>query len=418
MQYTAWRPPDPGGVVGYIAQSIGRMGCGRIEIPPGRYEFNSPIYKPRCISLEGGSGGAVILVYSGSGAALVVGDMEGRDSYAGGGLRDLTLVGPGAGSGAIGIFVGGDPGGVMDQPADYGDLQTFDNVRVQGFGTGYEFGDNCWLESWNGGAIFSNGVGIRWREGLVNSGENLSMVRTAIFNNSGPGLDLSGGEWYGFGVSLDFNGAGDGPAISGAGFRFSCFGCHMEQDIGALISSGGGSESDIALYGGWLALDSSYSTDAAMLRVGGVNSALLVVSTVFTSGHRVDDAICFTATGDRRTLTVLNVDASATAPYANLVNELPPWPGELIAPSSGAGVARLAGALRWVGTVRATRGELDSLGPVAGVGGSHCFAEQTSGAAGSLGRYYVTVSGSQIVLHHELGAAGEDFDVFCSEGGP
>lgn len=356
---SVWNPGPSTGIVAYISRAIAAIGCGTVVIPAGSYNFSTPIYKPRCIRLAAEPPGSVVLLYTGAGAALVVGDMAGPSLYRAGGLSGITLEGPGPTSQTIGVYLGGDPGGVVDSPEDYADFQSFEDVDVRGFGVGFTFGNNAWLISWTRCEIDRNGTGLLWPSGLTNAGENLSIYQSAVFNNAGPGMELHGGEWYAVGLSADFNGAGDGPALVGNSFRLTCFGCHLEQDVGSLVSTSGPGESDVALYGGWLALDSPYSTDRAMVAIAGDNSGLLVISTAFTSGHPVDEAVCFTAQGDRRSLTILSVALGADGPLGRLINPMPPWPLEWIAPGALVAAPAAAGSLGWA------RGGGGMVGPMA-----------------------------------------------------
>jgi hypothetical protein len=106
-----------------------RPGC-RIRIPAGAYKFSTPIrcdIKDDPCLIEGEPGAVVELTYVGTGAAIT---LDWGDSHVtAGGLRDLTLLGPGMGTSVNGVALGGKNG--LDEAVLSG-------LLIEGFRNGIE----------------------------------------------------------------------------------------------------------------------------------------------------------------------------------------------------------------------------------------------------------------------------------------
>ena len=103
----------------------------------------------------------------------------------GAGLYNLVLRGPGGGEVAKGVFLGGTDG------ASY---SHFSNIKIIGFGTAVEYGDNTWGTVFDNFQINRNETALNLPAGLTNSGENLSF-RDGFFHDAttfGNDIVLSG----------------------------------------------------------------------------------------------------------------------------------------------------------------------------------------------------------------------------------
>lgn len=282
-------------------------GCGTVVLPAGVLSFSTTILKPRCVVIRGQSRTATLLRYTGAGAAVIIADNAGHDPLQAdsGGLSHLTLRGPGAGTASVGVYLGGDPSGTVSPSGDWGNFQIFQNVRVQMFGTAYQFGNNSWLDVWRGGMIDQNGTGIYFPDGLRNSGEALDFYG-GQFDDNGVALNAQGAtdDFYFYGTSFDFSGPGDkgqGPAIVSASGNpvIQLFGCHLESVSGPMISITGGGTAILDIYGGVMAVDATSGSDPYLIGFAGTNSSL-VVDGIFldiSASHPISELVDFTATG-------------------------------------------------------------------------------------------------------------------------
>lgn len=213
-----------------LPSAVASAQCGVFRIPPGVYQIDQPIIKPRCLLLRGDGMGTQI-VFTGTGPAIIAGDLGSPTEYPTGGVQDLTIIGPGAASNTVGVWLGGDPGGAGLGPSGFGDSQTIENVRIESFGVGVEWGNNAWVDTIQRCDIFENGIGITVAAGAVNLGEDDRVSDSDIFDNAGPAVKSASAANIVFsGTSFDYNA---GPAI--AGTDLLCYGCHFEGAITPLI---------------------------------------------------------------------------------------------------------------------------------------------------------------------------------------
>jgi hypothetical protein len=178
-------------------------GCGTIVIPAGTYSQSTPVVKPACVNIRGQGAGSTIINWTPrSGAAFVLADPA--FSYPQGAISDLRLVGPGNSSSTIGIFIGGDPSGVLSPSGSYGEHQNFDRVAIWSFGTGVSWGNNAWDNSFHESVITNNGTGVFYSGTLFQSGESISFFSTSIQNNTVQGINLIGySDFYFYGSRCD-----------------------------------------------------------------------------------------------------------------------------------------------------------------------------------------------------------------------
>lgn len=267
-----------------LAAAVATAPCGIFTVPAGTYEIDSPIIKPRCVLMKGDGMGTQI-VFEGAGPAVIVGDTGSPTEYPTGGVEDLTLIGPGAGTQTVGVWLGGDPDGGGIGPLGFGDSQTLEDLRIESFGVGIEWGSNAWVDTVARCDIFGNGVGIGAAQGAANSGEENRVEDSDIFNNSGPAVQSASAAAIVFSrTSFDYN---SGPAIVSTDTL--CFGCHFEGNVVPLIDdSQGGS---IEVFGGSALVNPSGSPSAALFVVGQNSTDVAIYDLFVWAGGQVGSLI-------------------------------------------------------------------------------------------------------------------------------
>jgi|HubBroStandDraft_6_1064221.scaffolds.fasta_scaffold99329_1 hypothetical protein len=195
---------DIGAVVNAAIASLPGK-CGEVFIPAATYTYaqTTPILKPGCVTLRGASPLATVLNYTpASGWAIIAADKV-ANLYAEGAIEDLTLVAAGGpGSATVGIYIGGRDGAPGSPTVDintstydntwYGDHQNINRVRVYGFGTGIQWGNNAWSDTIFESVITNNGTGLYFGAGpqMNNSGERIVILSSSIQNSSFNGLTV------------------------------------------------------------------------------------------------------------------------------------------------------------------------------------------------------------------------------------
>lgn len=206
---------------------------GDLWVPAGEYKILGTIVKNRDQNLIGaGSKASILQCESTTAPCLVVADTSSGVDYSESRVQDLTLQGPGGGNSSIGVFLGGDPAGRFSSSSAFGDSASFMNVRITGFNYGIEWGNNAWLNKLVRTLVFGNTVGLYVPAVMSNSGENIGITDSAIFNNAEYGLEDNGDfEWMFSGVSFDYN----GTAVEFLGSTIHAVNCHFEQSGGQVF---------------------------------------------------------------------------------------------------------------------------------------------------------------------------------------
>lgn len=198
------------------------IGCGEVYIPAGSYTQTTSIVKPRCVKLHGASASSTLLKWTPiRGVAVIMTDATAARAYSPeGALEDLTLIGPGANTNTCGIYFGGSDGigcappTSIDPSTNQGDHDNINRVRIYksssagAFGVGIQWGKNAWTDTIFESDIAFNGTGIYVPNTVSQTGENLSIVDSAIQNNFGIGLKIETGNNINFNLvntSLDYN---------------------------------------------------------------------------------------------------------------------------------------------------------------------------------------------------------------------
>lgn len=203
--------------------AIALIRCGDVYIPSGTYRQTTSIVKPRCVKLRGASARSTILKWiPQSGTAVIMGDGVIENFAAEGALEDLTLIGPGASTNTCGIYLGGSdgtgcaPSTAIDPSTNRDDHDNINRVSIYksspagAFGVGIQWGYNAWSNTIFESDIAFNGTGVYVPHTLTATGENLSILSSAIQNNVGIGLKIGTGDNVNFtlvNTSLDYNGS-------------------------------------------------------------------------------------------------------------------------------------------------------------------------------------------------------------------
>jgi hypothetical protein len=202
--------------------AIAVIGCGEVSIPAGTYTQTTSIVKPRCVKLHGASAGSTFLKWTPkTGVAIIMGDAHVATIFAAeGALEDLSLLGPGAGTKTCGIYLGGSDGTgcapptSIDPSTNIDDHDNINRVRIYktssagAFGVGIQWGRNAWVDTVFESSISDNGTGIFVPSTTVQTGENLTVLNSAIQANMGVGVKIASGMNINFNLvntSLDYN---------------------------------------------------------------------------------------------------------------------------------------------------------------------------------------------------------------------
>ena len=284
-----------------INSAIATVGCGEVYVPAGTYTQTTTIMKPRCVNLHGASADSTILNYTPTtGVAVIAGDTLGIYNYPVGQLADLTLYGPFAGTN-IGVSTGGGTGCT----GCYGDHQNFNRVRITGFTTGVQFGNNSFMIAFLESVITNNGVGISNPTGLTNSGESIDFMRVSVQNNV-TGLSLLGfGDFHFHSSTCDYN-----TSMCGTVCQADFFGEHIEQLSGTLINIDNTCQAGpkVTFYGGGFYHTGTYSgTDPQMITVSNsVNPVLKLDGLQLTEAHTLGELVNWTSTATNGKLDIEN----------------------------------------------------------------------------------------------------------------
>lgn len=166
----------------------------------------------------------------------------------GSGIYDIDIRGPypigGPWGKAIGIWIGGDPAGLVLPSGAQGNFLQFHSVMVERFGVGYQFGNNAYIIDWIATHTMDNGTGFYASCcNIQNSGEHLNIVGGVISGGTAGILSVGGGsalanpwgqqfDFYLTGVSLDYV---TGPLITGSRITAHISNSHLESTYSPLI---------------------------------------------------------------------------------------------------------------------------------------------------------------------------------------
>lgn len=122
-----------------------------------------------------GIGSGSTLTYTGSGSALTFNN--GRNFDLSTGARDLVITGPGSGTAAVGVVIGGTNGCVGC---------SLEHMVIQTFGTGLKFADNTWVTSISQSMIRNSGGNVLLPSGMTEAGENVQFNHVTFADAPSP----------------------------------------------------------------------------------------------------------------------------------------------------------------------------------------------------------------------------------------
>jgi hypothetical protein len=205
------------------AYAAGGAGGVEVYIPAASYSFSTPILanvNHRALHLYGAGVNATTLVYTGSSGSAITID-TGTSSFSSE-LDRFLLVGPGNGTPTTGIACGSS--------ANNGSIfSMYQLIQVAAFGTGLNFGWNCF--GWQGNQITVSNNGQDVLDGASGK-ENMSCFKCIISvdtpgttGTTANGLQIStASDWHFYSSSIDnVQLAVTGNAV------VSLFGCHLEN---------------------------------------------------------------------------------------------------------------------------------------------------------------------------------------------
>jgi hypothetical protein len=251
-----------------------------------------------------------------SGAAFVIADPA--ESYAQSAISDLRLVGPGAASTAVAVYIGGDPAGAISPVGSFGDHQNFNRLSIWSFGTAVQWGNNSWDNSFHESVITNNGTGVFYPGTVTGSGESISFFSTSIQNNLVQGINLVGySDFYFYGSRCDYN-TTCGTVTGAATAHF--FGTHFEQGSGTVLTLGATADPRLNVFidGGQMLLAGPTGTDPQMINVvSGSAGSLRMTGTMVLSTHAVTSFVKWATSSTSSTLDlagVLNLSSATNIP--------------------------------------------------------------------------------------------------------
>jgi hypothetical protein len=304
---------------------------------------------------------------------------------------------------SIGIYFGGDPTGTISASGSYGDHQNVNRVRVWGFPTCLQWGNNAWSNDIDQSVIAVCRVGVAfpsWNStpgAITNSGEAVSFTATSI-QSSTLGLNLLGFSDFNFFSSrCDYN--TQCGVVNAANF----YGMHFEQSSNHILTVFGTSQPNVQIYGGVLFLSSGSGSDSDLIFVNtgasvvAVNPELRLSGPFIEANHTVTNVVNWAGTGGNAVLDISGLPNHAVIPITNATCN---WGGcNIQDPSTGLIVINgvnysvtQTGAIHALSLVTTQSGAGASVGNTGGNGsitGNATGLELVSTTNGSPNRFFV-----------------------------
>jgi hypothetical protein len=300
----------PGGTSDYTTamNNAAAAGAGTVLFPCGTYPFSGKVTVPMGVTFAGqGSFGCATLQYTGTSVALVIASaVPGGGvnlSLRRGGLRDIQVLGPGnctsaPPSGSIGVYMGGDPAGVISPSAYQGEHLYFSNATVQCFDTGLQLGNNAYNSAFFEMSIQNNNRGVYMPTGVTNSGSNMDFHDGIFLSNFIAGVETDTGSqnFNFFGTQFEFNTAG----VTGSTVSAFFFGVHFENQA----------DSGCATCGPFISINNS----AAFVKIGLSNCTGTYDASTGTLGSM------FLLNVNRLTMNVVGFEAYSSTTLTQIFN--------------------------------------------------------------------------------------------------
>lgn len=202
---------------------------GRFFCPPGTYKVTSGLTLGLDQTLDCTG---VVFDFRAAPATVVAITLSVNtyDFAVGDPLGGLSLIGPGAGTASVGIKLHGGGG---SSPVVYMALRL---GSVRAFGTGLRFDQFCWLDSFFGGHLGGNGIGILIVD-APSGGESLNFYGTVVEGSTLRQIRCVGSnaDIVFHGGALDYPAKGAIAIDAEGSCNLTFFGTHLEQDVSCAL---------------------------------------------------------------------------------------------------------------------------------------------------------------------------------------
>jgi len=190
-------------------------------------------------------------------------------NYGSTGIRNCHVMGPApATSSPIGLYLGGDPKGIISPSGSYAVNVEISGTTVNGFSCGLSNGNNAWAVK-----IFNSAFIVNYDHicspVAANAGEKMTMVQTQVSDAAHLAFNLNTPytEWTVTDSWCDYNVL---ACVGGSGINLQFTGGHIEQPNGPVISvTSGGWNNYLSLSNMEIILASSSGTEPGYIEVQG-----------------------------------------------------------------------------------------------------------------------------------------------------
>lgn len=270
-----------------LIAALAAGGAGTYVVPRGTFKISTKVTFTRRQVLVGDSQQNTSFNCTiTSGACFVWADTTyGTQNYGGTNNRNWSMFGAGLGSGGnIGVYMGGDPAGVISGSTAFGDSVYFTNVIVHDTGVAFQWGNNSYLHVFDHYNGYNNGKNFYAPASLTNSGEREVITNSTIFNSNYGIHSLNSPLqfWDISDTSFDFN----SNSVRGNQLHLQFSNVHFENSSGPFIQQDFGN-AFIAIKGGDMLFDSGSGTDTSMMTVNGAFSVINLSDILADSNHTV-----------------------------------------------------------------------------------------------------------------------------------
>jgi hypothetical protein len=279
---------DSGTVINNAIAALGSTKSTILLSPTSTWNFAVPIVRPYNIILDcqgavlnwtgSTTGGAAIVLASAASPPLI--------SMATNGLRNCHLQQTyNAANTNYGIYLGGDPAGVISPSTMFGSGIDIEGTTVTGFQCGLTHGNNVWALKLRDSGIFNNTEGICSFAGTTNSGEKQTLVNTVVANNFDLGFSMANinDAWTATNSWCDYNTNG---CAGGTGVNLAWTGGHIENFNGPLINMTGGG-GFFSLNNTTMAVTATTGSEQGFISAAGPSANVSVINPQIFDAHNV-----------------------------------------------------------------------------------------------------------------------------------
>jgi hypothetical protein len=278
--YTLYFPPgvcNIGGTTLHKEETSVWLGSGF-----GNYTGGSTLSPcPTSIKYTGTS--AAVAVYSAHSFSIV--DRHGS-------MEKMCIDGPGHLTTSIGLYMGGDPAGVITPTDSEAARLVFRDIRVSGFGTGLKHGNHFYLNTFDNAQIVRNGVGLLAPTGTFNAGENVRWIGGLFADNLNGDVELNGvlqPRFFATSFDYQYDPMVHSYAVKGTAVSAEFHGCHFEKQYGPIMESTSGIFG-VKIFGGtMLASNPVGNGETGLIRAMGTGTTrILVYGLDIFSNHAIN----------------------------------------------------------------------------------------------------------------------------------